>query len=47
MCPDCLKFLWLTPDHSAQTYYGFSLDDVNNYCLNEPIMDNDGFTASY
>ena len=38
-CPDCLKFLWLTADHAAQTQYGFSLDDVNNNCLNEHIID--------
>ena len=37
--PDCLKFLWLTAYHAAQTQYGFSLDDVNNNCLNKHIMD--------
>ena len=37
--PDCLKFLWITADHAAQTQYGFSLDDVNNNCLNEHIID--------
>ena len=35
--PDCLKFLWLTADHAAQTQHGFSLDCVNNNCLNEHI----------
>ena len=37
--PDCLKFLWLTAEHAAQTQYGFSLDDINNNCLNEHIID--------
>ena len=36
---DCLKFLWLTADHAAQTQYSFSLDDINNSCLNENIID--------
>ena len=35
--PDCRKFLLLTADHAAQTQYDFSLDDVNNNCLNEHI----------
>ena len=43
--PDSLKFLWLTADHAAQTKYGFSLDDVNNNCLNEHTHHR--FTASY
>ena len=37
--PDCLKFLWLTADHAAQTQYSFSLDYVDNNCLNEHIID--------
>ena len=36
---DCLKFLRLTADHPAQKQYGFSLDDVNNNCLDEKIID--------
>ena len=37
--PDCLKILWLTADHPAESHYGFSLDDVNNNYLNEHIID--------
>ena len=33
------KFLWLTADRAAKTQYGCSLDDINNNCLNEPIID--------
>ena len=37
--PDCLEFLWLTAEHAAQTQFGFGLDDVNNNCLNEQVID--------
>ena len=37
--PDCLKLLWLAADRAAQTQYCFSLDEVNNNCLNEHIID--------
>ena len=33
--PDCLKFLWITADHAAQTQYGFSLDDIHRNDMNE------------
>ena len=36
--PNCHKFLWLAADNAAKTQYSFSLDDVNNNCLNEHII---------
>ena len=40
---DYLNFLWLRliADHAAQTQYGITLDDINDNCLNEHIIDSE------